>query len=111
MARPAAAGSATGSAPPMRVVFLVANCGKPRFCAASGLSPLTPITGWLDDPPLEPLPQPATARASARARTRRRIRRDGSLRASMNAPQVSAKNRIIVEVARALEARPPGVEA
>ncbi len=40
-----AAASAVGSAPPTRVVFLVANCGKPSSCAALGWSPLRPIAG------------------------------------------------------------------
>ena len=42
-----AAASAVGSAPPTRVVFLVANCGNPSSWAALGWSPLRPIAGDL----------------------------------------------------------------
>src|SRR5436853_2222954 len=56
-----AAASAVGSAPPTRVVFLVANCGKPSCWAALDSSPLRPMAG---DCPRLPWPWPQAERAS-----------------------------------------------
>ena len=71
------AASAVGSAPPTRVVFFVANVGKPRSPAACGSSPATPETGAVTvfvgggSGPVVSLPHPeataATAPASRRA--------------------------------------------
>src|SRR4051812_42945989 len=47
-ARDTAAASAIGSAPPTRVVFLVAKPGKPRPLAASGWSEAAPMVGVVD---------------------------------------------------------------
>ena len=64
-ARATAAASATASAPPMRVVFFVANDGKPRPSAACFSVPRTPITGWLRG--AVPLPQPAASASGRQA--------------------------------------------
>jgi hypothetical protein len=71
-ARATPAALAVGSAPPMRVVFFVANAGKPRSAAASGSEPFAPTVGpSLDCRPafLLPPPQPAAARAASRQAT------------------------------------------
>ena len=94
-------------APPTRVVFLVAKDGKPRPCAASLAVPFTPTTGWLPVSSLLPQPARKTVPSAAMSRGRTRIADDSSgrsrtLRHLVSAPQVSPKNRILIEVDRGL---------
>src|SRR5215218_2118920 len=73
-ARATAAASAIGSAPPTRVVFFVANAGKPSCCGASGSFPARPICGLssrLGSPP-QPAPSDAASTSRRHARPRRR---------------------------------------
>src|SRR3954462_13562846 len=73
-ARAIPAASATGSAPPTRVVFLVAKIGKPSAGAALAWSPLSPTTGALtdrgSDRPHAPSPPATNAAAATTARDR-----------------------------------------
>src|SRR3954449_9685188 len=91
-ARATPAASATGSAPPTRVVFFVANAGKPRLPAASDWLPLAPTTGVVSvfaaTPPPRP-PQAATveahsAKTASRSARRRMYRRKIPSGAQMN---------------------------
>src|SRR4051794_40485987 len=79
-ARAAPAASATGSAPPTRVVFFVANAGKPRPVAASGSVALAPgvgavtvLAGTARSPlcPPQAAARPDSARTASRSARRR----------------------------------------
>src|SRR3954464_7581810 len=78
-ARATPAASATGSAPPTRVVFFVAKAGKPRLPAASDWLPLAPTVGVLvvfaPTPPRFPPQAAAVSAQSARAASRSARRR------------------------------------
>src|SRR3954454_13521785 len=79
-ARATPAASATGSAPPTRVVFFVAKAGKPRLPAASDWFPLAPTVGvdevvFAPTPPLRSPQATAVEAHSARTATRSARRR------------------------------------
>src|SRR3954469_878007 len=78
-ARAPPAASAIGSAPPTRVVFFVANAGKPRLPAASDWLPLAPTVGVVTvrapTPPRFPPQAAAVSAHSARTAIRSARRR------------------------------------
>ena len=104
-----AAASATGSAPPTRVVFLVAKTGNPSAGPAGSSSPLWPSTGVpcsacsfgvglsslpLPPPPPPPPPHPAKSRRNAMGERRRTPPRvDGQRPPHGEAPHASEGRR------------------